>query len=533
MKKILYIAFCLMMAVGCGNNPGVPENYSEAGRKPVIFPEYTDVTIPSNIAPLNFAVREPGVRCVARLTCGQLCRTYGDGMKVRIDMDEWRQLLSEAKGGKIDVEVFVENGGKWTAYQSFCLFVADEPIDEYISYRLIKPSYVAYELLTINQRNLTNFEEKDIYNNMMVSSEAKGQCVNCHSYRNFRTDDMQLHLRQGFGGTIIVKDNHISKVDLKTDSTISAGVYPAWHPTEDIIAYSTNSTGQSFHTKDKAKIEVQDTRSDLILYDIDKNEVTNISCLEDEFEVFPTWDADGKTLYFCSAHFEYLDTVAHETELIKRYKEVHYNLYKKSFDPKTRTFGPTRLVYDAESKGRSVTLPRVSPDNRYILFAEGEFGCFHVWHPDADICIIDLKSGAMRKVENVNSDCSESYPTWSSNGRWMMMASRRDDGNFTRPYIAYFDKSGKAHKAFELPQEDPNFYTFCGKSYNRPEFMVEPVHVSPHELAEVGKQEAVKASFRSNGVYSGAIDATTSASARRKTAAQTPESEGNDTTASE
>lgn len=524
MKKIFYIAVCMMVMVGCVNHPNVPENSTKVDKQPTIFPEYTDVTIPCNIAPMNFAVREQGTQCVARITCGDMQQTYGDGMKVQFDIDEWREFLEAAKGGKITVEVFVENGGKWTAYKPFFYYVAEDPIDEYISYRLIKPSYVAYELLTINQRNLTNFEEKDIYNNMMVSTEATGQCVNCHSYRNFKTNDMQLHLRQGHGGTIIVKDNKISKVNLKTDSTLSAGVYPAWHPTEDVIAYSTNSTGQSFHTKDKAKIEVQDTQSDLILYDINKNEVTNISCQENEFEVFPAWDADGKYLYFCSAHFEYQDTVAHETELIKRYKDVRYSLYRKSFDAKTHNFGPVELVYDAASKNRSVTLPRMSPDNRYLLFSEGEFGCFHVWHPDADIYILDVKADSVRKVENVNSNYSESYPTWSSNGRWIMMASRRDDGNYTRPYIAYFDKNGKAHKAFELPQEDPNFYTFQGKSYNRPEFMIEAVQVTPQQLAEVGKQdEVLQATFKSNGVHSVTVDGTTSASAQKKN--ETPSAE--------
>ena len=55
-----------------------------------------------------------------------------------------------------------------------------------------------------------------------------------------------------------------------------------------------------------------------------------------------------------------------------------------------------------------------------------------------------------------------------------MVASRRDDGNYTRPYIAYFDKNGKTHKAFEVPQKDPNFYTFFLRSFNRPEFMIVP-----------------------------------------------------------
>lgn len=516
MNRINYIAILTVavLMVACTSHPSVPANCSQEDKVPTIFPDYTEVTIPANIAPMNFAVREAGEECVARLSCGTIQQTYGDGKKVVIDEDEWHELLKAAKGGQIKVEVFVGKDGSWKAYKPFNIYVAEEDIDEYISYRLIKPSYVAYELLTINQRNITNFEEKDIYNNMMVGTEATGQCVNCHSYRNFKTDNMQFHMRQGLGGTMIVKDNQIKKINLKTDSTLSAGVYPAWHPTEDVIAYSTNSTGQSFHTKDKAKIEVQDTKSDLILYDVVKDEVSNISCQPNELEVFPAWDATGDYLYFCSAHFEYRDTVAPETEMIHRYKEVLYSLYRKSFDKKTREFGQAELIYDAASKQRSVSLPRVSPDNKYMLFAEGDFGCFHVWHPHADIFIMDMKTQEVRKVENINSDQSESYPTWSSNGRWIMFASRRDDGNYTRPYIAYFDKNGKAHKAFEVPQKDPNFYTFQGRSYNRPEFMIEPVTITPQEFAEVAKQDPIQCTFKSTKVSS-YVDGSTGASVQK------------------
>ncbi|MBQ0142954.1 MAG: PD40 domain-containing protein [Prevotellaceae bacterium] len=514
MEKIKYLVVLLLAVcmIGCSNNhPEVPANYVSNDRVPNIFPEYTEVTIPANIAPMNFAVREVGDNCVARFSCKGRELTYGDGKNVIIDEDEWKDLLAEAKGGEIKVEVFVHEKDGWKAYKPFKMYVAEEDIDPYISYRLIKPSYVAYEMLSMNQRNITNFEEKDIYNNKLVQTEAVGQCVNCHSYRNFKTDNMQFHMRQGFGGTMIVYNNSIKKIDLKTDSTISAGVYPAWHPTEDVIAYSTNKTGQSFHTKDKAKIEVKDTESDLILYDVKTDEVSNISCLKDELEVFPTWDADGNYLYFCSAHWEYLDTISHESEIMHRYNEVLYNLYRKSFNAKTHEFGPVELVYDAASKHRSVSLPRVSPDNKYMLFAEGDFGCFHVWHPHADIYIMDMATQEVRKVENINSSESESYPTWSSNGRWIMFGSRRDDGNFTRAYIAYFDKHGNAHKAFELPQKDPNFYTFQGRSYNRPEFMIEPVLITPQEFAEVAKQEPIHATFKSTKVSSN-IDGSTGAS---------------------
>ena len=497
MKHYLICIFALatLTFIGC-SSPKAPEQFAKQNSQPKIYPDYIDVTIPSNIAPTNFMVLEKGEEAVAKFSYPGGEATYGKGMKIQETKKKWKEMLQAAKGKDIKVEVFVKEGNGWKGFQAFSIFVAEEEIDPYISYRLIYPSYIAYEVLSINQRNITNFEEKDIYNNMIISSEENGQCINCHSYQNYHTTNMQFHMRQGHGGTMIVEGDKLTKVDLKSDSTISSGVYPSWHPTQKLIAYSTNSTGQSFHTMSKAKIEVQDSKSDIILYDVEKNEVTNISNIPDELEVYPYWAPTGDMLYYCSAHFEFTDTTGtKDAELIRRYKEVKYNIYRKTFDQKTHQFGPTEMVYQADSLNASATLPRISPDGRYLLFAQGEFGCFHIWHPDADLHILDLKTGEARKLENVNSNQAESYHSWSSNGRWIIFSSRRDDGNYTRLYIAYFDKEGKAHKAFALPQKDPGFYTYFLKSYNIPEFMVEPVKHTPQEFASAAKKDVVHAKF--------------------------------------
>lgn len=509
MKKIIYIVLTTLL-VACGH-PSVPSSYTNENRKPNIYPDYTDVTVPCNIAPLNFMMQENCEDVVARFTFPGGEYTYGEGTKVIIDDDEWKEMLQAAKGKDIKVDVFANNGKGWKAFKSFNISVAEDEIDQYISYRLIPPSYVAYENLTINQRDLTSFEETVIYDNMSVSTEKDGQCINCHSYQNFRTDRMLFHMRQALGGTMLVDNGAVKKVDLKTDSTISAGVYPAWHPSLNIIAFSTDKTGQSFHTKDIAKIEVQDTESDLILYDVEKNEVSYIAHDEDEMEVFPTWSPDGKTLYYCSAHFVYTgrpygevadsaanDTaapIAKETEMIQRYKECKYDIYKKSFDPATHKFGKRVLVYSATEHENSATLPRINADGRYMAFAEGGWGCFHIWHPEADIVVLDLKTGKKVDATAINSNRAESYPVWSSSGRWLICESRRDDGNYTRPVIAYFDRKGKLHKAFTVPQKDPEFYSLFFKSYNRPEFMTEGVKVSASEFASVAKSAAQPAKF--------------------------------------
>lgn len=500
MKHILAIIQAGLILAACSNHPSIPDSYSQTDELPSIYPDYTDVTIPCNIAPLNFTLPDgEATECVVQLTWQGGSQTFGKGSrKIQFPEEEWNDILEAAKGGDITVQLYANTAeGKWKQFRSFPIHVASEEIDPYLSYRLISPSYVSYEMLSINQRNLTNFEEKVIYNNMMVGGEADGQCINCHSYQNYGTDNMQLHMRQGHGGTLIVSDGVARKVNLKTDSTISAGVYPSWHPTKKLIAYSTNHTGQVFHTKDLAKVEVQDTESDLILYDIEQNQVTTISAEPNELEVFPWWSPDGKMLYYASAKFIYTDAYDNrEVEIANRHKEVKYDLYRRAFDEQAQSFGPADTVYKASAMGMSATLPRISPDGRYLLYTQGAFGCFHIWHKDADLHLIDLQTGENRKLENINSPHTESYHSWSSNGRWIVVSSRRDDGNYTRPYIGYFDKQGKAHKAFALPQQDPDFYTLFLRSYNIPEFMKEPVKITPHELAATAKKEAVRAKYK-------------------------------------
>ena len=494
MKHFIYILLISTMLVACGH-PSVPTDAKRSSSMPSIYPDYTEVTVPANICPLNFMVKDAD-EVVARLSCGTTSFTFGDGNKVMMDAGEWAELRDAARGKSISVEVFARKNDAWTEYKPFNIYVASDDIDRYVSFRLIQPSYVSFEGLSISQRDLTSFDMTDIYSNKLLQTEEEGQCINCHSYKNYKTDNMLFHMRIKDGGTMIVSDGKMEKIDLKTDSTISAGVYPAWNPASDVIAFSTNNTCQVFLLKDRSKIEVMDTQSDLVLYDVKTKEVSTICNDSDELEVFPTWSPDGKTLYYCDAHFALNGSGKNrEEEMIMRYKEVQYSIYSRSYDPQTHSFGAPQLVYDAASQGKSATLPRISPDGKYLVFALGNYGCFHVWHSEADIYMLNLADNSVQPLTALNSALSESYPSFSSNGRWIMTASRRDDGNYTRPYISYLDKSGKCHKAFELPQEDPEFYGLFLRSFNRPEFMVEPVRITPREFAEKAKLEPVKAKY--------------------------------------
>ena len=215
MKRYIHPYIQLLVAVvlllsSCVNHPDVPSSSKEAKSLPAIFPDYCNVTVPYNIAPLNFMLPiDEFEACVARITTpdGQQ-QTYGDGVKVQIPEDEWHAMLDVSKGKCIKVEVWGQKAGEWLSFNPFEIRVAEEPIDEYVSYRLIEPSYVAWTYMEIAQRNLTSFEETQIFNNeITMNDRAKGQCINCHSYQNYKTDNMLFHVRLSNAGTVIVNQS--------------------------------------------------------------------------------------------------------------------------------------------------------------------------------------------------------------------------------------------------------------------------------------------------------------------------------------
>ena len=256
----LLLTVAIWLLVSCSSHPDVPSSSKAAKCLPAIFPDYCNVTVPCNIAPLNFMLpADEYEACVARIsTPDGKQQTYGDGVKVQVPLQEWRNMLAAAKGKRIKVEVWgKKQNDEWLSFNPFEIRVAPEPIDAYVSYRLIEPSYVAWTYMEIAQRNLTSFEETQIFNNeITMNDREKGQCINCHSYQNYKTDNMLFHVRLSNSGTVIVNDGKVSRVNMKRDYTISGGVYPSWHPTEKLVAFSTDITRQGFHTLNPNKLEV-------------------------------------------------------------------------------------------------------------------------------------------------------------------------------------------------------------------------------------------------------------------------------------
>ena len=305
--------------------------------------------------------------------------------------------------------------------------------------------------------------------------------MNCHTYLNGDPSKMVFHSRATFGGTVVVNEGEIEKLNTKTDSTISALVYPYWHPSGDLVAFSVNKTFQAFHNHDANRIEVYDEASDVVVYNVNTKEIawSPLTKAENRFETFPTFSPDGKWLYFCSA-----EAVA---PMPDKYREARYGLYRIAFNAEDMSFGDSlECVYDAPADSASVSFPRISPDGRFLCFTRHGYGNFSIWHKDADLWMVDLSDGSVKPMENVNSDDVDSFHTWSSDGKWLVFSSRRDDGLYTKPYFTHIDANGNASKPFLLPQKDPKaYYKRLMKSYNLPAFTTDKVSVSKRKLTDV------------------------------------------------
>jgi dipeptidyl aminopeptidase/acylaminoacyl peptidase len=285
---------------------------------------------------------------------------------------------------------------------------------------------------------------------------------------------MLFHVRDKHAGTVFWKNSRLLKVDTKTDSTISAGVYPSWHPEDRFVAFSTNNIVQSFHAIPDKKVEVLDTLSDLIIYDTEENVVSSNPDISSpgHFETFPEWSPDGRSLFFCRA----------KALPPEQYDEIRYDLFKIGFSHESKTFGKLTPVLNLSNNNQSITFPRISPDGKYLLFCVVDYGNFSIWHKESDLFYLNIDTGEVKEAMQLNSNQSESYHSWSQNGKWVVFSSRRQNGLYTQPFISYFDANGNFSKPFILPQKSPDFYNTFLKSYNIPEFVTSKVKLRNMDL---------------------------------------------------
>ena len=407
-----------------------PSKVEDSTEYPAIYPDYVGVTVPDDIADLNFNMAD-----------GRRCKVQ----KSREGETEYYTVTAWEKGSD-----------KAVRYAPFPVYISSDSIDPYVAYRLIEPGYENWHDMGLYQRELASYKETPIATNQVNN---RG-CVNCHTFDAGNPDRFLFHARGAGGGTVFVNGGDVKLINLAKVAAMRQGVYPTWHPDGRYIVFSSNKTFQRFSINNSQPIEVFDESSDLIMFDTESDSTTLIPGMAepDRLETFPSWSRDGRTLYYCCADG---DSVECEDR-----SHIFYRLMADDFDGSALTGSPrTVLQYDSAS----VSLPRINGD--WLLFTKSDYGTFPIWHREADLYLLDLATGDCRAADELNSPDTESFHSWSSNGRWVVFSSRRDDGRYTRLYIAHFDGAGHFDKPFMLPQKKAEYNQYRMQSYNVPDFI--------------------------------------------------------------
>ena len=472
MKKLVYLLTILTLCVACAPTP---KDVQQSDQLPPIYPDYCEVTIPENIAPLNFLLR---ANCEAiEVKAGSLT-IHARGNEAVFDIDDWEALMEQSAGKEIDVTITALIDGRWIQYKTFHWQVVTDQVDPYLTYRLIEPDYEIWNNVQIQQRCMENFET----NALGHYEELDNRCMNCHTFANQDPNLSMMYVRGENGGAILNQGGKLSKL------SIPGSVYFGFSPSGRYITYSTQQIIPAFHSLASKRLEVFDAKSNVFVADMEQHRIISSPLLSDslKLETFPTFSPDGKYIYYCVS-----DSVSLPMEI----KQLQYSLVRIPFDEQTGAIGTQvdtllRATASPQSKA-SVCHPRISPDGRYLLYTVADYGTFPIWHPEADLQMMDLKTGRIDSLAIVNSEKSDTYHSWSSNSRWFVFASKRDDGLYGKPYFCYVDKEGKAHKPFSLPQEHPTFYDNNLKSFNAPELGKGKVPFDVDDVAEAIRQEAL------------------------------------------
>ncbi|MCD8387635.1 MAG: hypothetical protein LUD17_12205 [Bacteroidales bacterium] len=445
-----------------------------------IFPDYAGIIVPCNIAPLNFTLRNDADYMTVKVKGQNDSITVRGRKETNFSLGLWRSLLTSEIGNDLEITVTAHVDGRWVQYQPFYLTVSPQPIDPYLSYRLIEPGYEVWNKIQLCERNLENFDERVLADNRNLD----GACMNCHIYGNGNHEDKgtsMFHLRGPKGGTIMIKDGKITKLTIKPTSMETAAVYGDFSPGNRYCVFSSNLVRPTFHTLDSRRLEVYDEESDVFVVDLDRNMAVEspLVARKDVWETFPVFSPDCKWVYYCSAPAVTVpDSVEH----------LRYSICRIPFDSAMAEFGDSvEVVWSGTEHNASACHPKISPDGKFLLFTEAAYGTFPIWHKEADLRMLNLETGEVDPLDAVNGPNSDTYHSWSSNGRWFVFASKRDDGQYGRPYISFVDTTGVAAKPFLVPLKRPTHYNNTLKSYNIPDLSPRPVTATQQEIEDACK----------------------------------------------
>lgn len=457
---LILLAATVCLAVSCCGKGSAYTAVDGSCGPLTIYPDYKEVTVPANVAPLNFhyAIKD-AKKASTSFTVGDKTVII-KGTEVEWPLGKWKSFIAGAEGKTISVSAEARVNGQ-VVTDSWNIYVSEDPVDAYLTYRLIEPSFQMWHEVSIMERCIENFDETTICD----YKHTDNACMNCHTHVQQRGDLSFFYIRGPHGGTILNRDGKLRKLTLNAPGMLSGTVYGEIHPSGRFGVFSTNIILPSFHTTSRNRMEVYDSESDLTVADFDNNRMINLPhvAAPGKLETFPCFSADGESVFYCVA-----DSVSLPDDIGK----LRYSLVRAAFNSESGEISDQiDTVWSASAHNGSVCHPKTSPDGRWLMFTVAEYGTFPIDHGESTIQMIDLETGELNALAGVKKDesGSDTYHSWSSDGKWFVFASKRGDGQFAKPYFCHLDSEGNPSKPFVLPQKSSRFYELNLKSFNVPD----------------------------------------------------------------
>lgn len=352
--------------------------------------------------------------------------------------------------------------------------ISSWPVDDVIVYRMVVPPFNKRKTPDTFARSVSSFEERPF---LLAHDQY---CYNCHTFSAKTGTSGKLsvqarYMRPGaklpvYLGVYDIDQQRGWKAKLPFD--IQMSTFMSWSADGRWLAFSAN---QQLVTFEPIVFETQfagEPTSDLAIYDA----VDNITYVlpggddPERLEMLPCWSLDGQWLVFCSG-----PAGLHPAQTRYDLCEIPFNGGKG---------GEVRPIPGASGNGRSNFYPHFSPDGKWLSFVQADAGILIKASSDIYLMPADLR-GTPHRLEANAVGVADSWHSWSSNSRWLVFASKREDGIFARLYMTEIDDQGHSSPAVRLPLREEPF-----ASFNIPEFVAQWPQVDESELFEVVRVEA-------------------------------------------
>lgn len=223
----------------------------------------------------------------------------------------------------------------------------------------------------------------------------------------------------------------------------------------------------------------------LAVYDRQKSTFNALSGADDPAFVQsnPTWSPDGHTLFFARAKAYRASKVEEvksavlpreaAADFLEGRRKFRYDIYRMPFN--AGEGGEVVPLKGAGNNGKSNYFPKVTPDGKWVVFAQSD--SFMLLQPDSRLYIVPVDGGTPREM-TCNTSHMNSWHSFSPNGRWMVFSSK-ERGPYTQLWLTHLDEQGN-----DTPPILLEHLITANMAANIPEFL----NVAPRNLDKLVDQ---------------------------------------------